>query len=141
MGLGGWCGQVGEQMNFFKPKLNICSECKQAQSFHEEYRRKCDVETKSLEVRLADTQHRNGNNILRAERAEDQVAELEERLGDANTMLEKCNSQFIVELEAENAALREAVGTMLSRLEQRGFNNEDVLFLDLNTIYHAARKK
>ena len=35
-----------------------------------------------------------------------QVAELGERLGDANTMLEKCNSQFIVELEAENAALR-----------------------------------
>ena len=99
-------------MNFFKPKLNICSECKQAQSFHEEYRRKCDVETKSLEVRLADTQHRNGNNILRAERA-----------------------------EAENAALREAVGTMLSRLEQRGFNNDDPLFLELNTIYHAARKK
>ena len=36
-----------------------------------------------------------------------QVAELGEHLGDANTMLEKCNSQFIVELEAENAALRE----------------------------------
>ena len=36
-----------------------------------------------------------------------QVAELGEHLGDANTMLEKCNSKFIVELEAENAALRE----------------------------------
>ena len=47
----------------------------QAQSFHEEYRRKCDVEIKDLQERLTDTQHRNGANIVRLERAEDELAE------------------------------------------------------------------
>ena len=44
------------------------------------------------------------------------------------------------ELEAENKALRVGVEKMLTRLEARGFTNDDPLFLDLNTIYWAARE-
>ena len=43
--------------------------------------------------------------------------------------------------EAENAALREAILKMLNRLRQRGFNDDDPLFLDLNTIYYETRKE
>lgn len=53
----------------------------QAQSFHEEYRRKCDVETKELQERLSDTQHRNGANIVRLEKAEAEATHLRMQIG------------------------------------------------------------
>ena len=68
------------------------------------------------------------------------VAELEAQLADANEMLEKCNSKFIVALEAEVKMLREGIEKMLTRLEVRGFTNDDPLFMDLNIIYWAARE-
>ena len=46
----------------------------------------------------------------------------------------------IAELEAEVKTLRVGVEKMLTRLEARGFTNDDPLFLDLNTIYWAARE-
>ena len=48
------------------------------------------------------------------EEGKERIAELEAQLADANEMLEKCNSKFIVALEAEVKTLREALIDMRS---------------------------
>ena len=47
------------------------------------------------------------------------IAELEAELADANEMLEKCNSKFIVALEAENARLKAALDRYSEELIER----------------------
>ena len=50
---------------------------------------------------------------------EGRIAELEAQLADANEMLEKCNSKFIVALEAENARLKAAMDKYSEELIER----------------------
>lgn len=51
----------------------------------------------------------NADFVAEANRDEARIAKLEAQLADANEMLEKCNSKFIVALEAENARLKAAL--------------------------------
>jgi len=52
----------------------------QARSFHEEYRRKCDIETKNLEVRLAAIIEKNAPEI---EKINNHLNEMQAALGEA----------------------------------------------------------
>ena len=61
----------------------------QAQSFYEEYRRKCDFDPNELKERLSDTQHRNGANIVRLQRAEAHLAEARAELAEARKGAER----------------------------------------------------
>jgi hypothetical protein len=81
----------------------------QAQSFHEEYRRKWDVETKELQERLSDTQHRNGANILRLERAEAELAEYQKSLISMRERAEKAERELAVALSANRDLNGEAM--------------------------------
>ena len=60
-------------------------------------------------------------NVRSAEAARPQPEVLENENAELQAMLEKCNSKFIVELEAENAALRDEI----RKLNQMGFTHEN----------------
>ena len=71
----------------------------------------------ALRVRLKTGEY-DGNDIMQAWIAIDRIAELEAQLADANEMLEKCNSKFIVALEAEVKTLRESGTGLIGILEE-----------------------
>ena len=89
------------------------------------------------------------NAVTRAEKAENRIAKLEAQLADANEMLEKCNSKFIVALEAEVKMLRKGAERYwclrdnfnFAITQNRGYDWINLIFADeIDAAIDAARE-